>query len=363
MEKSILSKMRIIRVCTHLNYGGIERKMINLSSYDDKINEWIYVSLGIGGEAEKLILSNGKAVFCLNSKVKIFNFLTFFKLFRLVYRIKPNVIHSAGGEANFYSFLVGKLLFVPRIIVEEIGIPQHSFVAVKVFSYIYRNSYMVIGESKAVINNILKKYTVSKNKLKIIPNFIILNCNFNVNKLLNRDIFTFLTISRLEEVKNIQLQIKLIKSLLDEGYNVKLVIVGDGSQFGYLQKLTIDLSIEKNVIFEGYRSNVNDYYQNADLFLLTSFSEGFSNSLLEAMSNKLPCITTRVGSAEEIIIEGYNGWIVNVDDFLDILQKVKYVLSYNKNELTIVGENAYQHLLKNFSINTHISNLLELYRS
>jgi glycosyltransferase involved in cell wall biosynthesis len=79
-----------------------------------------------------------------------------------------------------------------------------------------------------------------------------------------------------------------------------LWIVGDGPLRATLEKLRTDLGLEKSVVFWGERFNPGDYLSNADVFVLSSQSEGLPMSLLEAMSAGLPAIVTDVGGMAEV---------------------------------------------------------------
>ena len=72
--------MKIIRLTTFLDFGGIESKMANLSSYTDD-NEWLFCSIGKGGFAANKIAQNKKEVFSFNADHRIPSFNTIIKLY------------------------------------------------------------------------------------------------------------------------------------------------------------------------------------------------------------------------------------------------------------------------------------------
>ena len=125
--------MKIIRLSTFLDFGGIESKMVNLSTYKDVENDWVFVAINKGGVAAKKIAENGKRVVCLNLGYRIPDLITVFKLFLFLRKEKPDVLHTSGAEANFFGFLAGKMAGTKNIVTEEIGIPHHSQKAKKIF--------------------------------------------------------------------------------------------------------------------------------------------------------------------------------------------------------------------------------------
>ena len=124
------------------------------------------------------------------------------------------------------------------------------------------------------------------------------------------DKFVFLTVGRLVPVKNIGLQIKAMAEVVKNYPNTELWIVGDGaeksnlkSQISRPQRLSVamagaaKLKLENNVKLLGWQNNPEEFYSQADAFLLTSNYEGWGMAVVEAASYGLPIIMTDVGCA------------------------------------------------------------------
>ncbi|GEC79212.1 glycosyltransferase [Flavobacterium aquatile] len=354
--------MKIIRLTTFLDFGGIESKMANLSSLSDD-NEWIFCSIGKGGTAEKKIIQNKKEVICFNYSFKIPSIITITKLYFYLIKQKPDVFHSAGSEANFHGIIAAKLAKVPVIIAEEIGIPSHSKFAIIIFNFIYKLCDFVVGESQSVIDNLKHDYYVNHNKLKVISNFAIFK-NYETDLVPNNNLeFKIVTVSRLEPVKNIEGIIKVIYKLKNENYKIKYTIVGDGNSVEVLKELLNRLKLENEIEFVGFQEDTQKYYLNSDVYILNSFSEGFSNSLLEAMYLKRMCITTNVGAATEMIQNDINGWIIQVNDENELYQKIKKCIEINSETRKSIEDNAKSTVVDNFSLQNHINKLMQLYKT
>lgn len=91
---------------------------------------------------------------------------------------------------------------------------------------------------------------------------------------------------------------------------LRLVLVGDGPLRPALEKSCADLQIGEAVSFLGDRSDVSELLAGFDMFVLSSISEGYSISLLEACASALPVVATDVGGNPEIIRDGRNGILV-----------------------------------------------------
>ncbi|MEK7650710.1 MAG: glycosyltransferase [Patescibacteria group bacterium] len=106
--------------------------------------------------------------------------------------------------------------------------------------------------------------------------------------------------SRLEPEKNIYLPLKAWQQVIKVKPQAGLVIVGAGAEEDNLKFVVKKLKLENNVIFEPWQTNLATYYKTADLFLLTSFFEGYGLTLMEAQAAGCKIISTDVGVAREV---------------------------------------------------------------
>jgi glycosyltransferase involved in cell wall biosynthesis len=352
--------MKIIRLCTFLDYGGVEKRLINISHIEDS-NEWIFCSLNKGGFAQKVITEKGKRVVCLGSGYKIPNLFTIFKLIYFFRKEKPDVVHTSGAEANFHGILAARFAFVPMIIAEEIGIPSQKRIAKYIFKYIYRLSNFVIGNSKLVIKYLIDENQINPKKTRLIPNPLIFN-ELPKSIIKNKDKFSLVSVSRVEPVKNIEAIINVIYKLKKK-YAIEYLIIGDGSQIKYLKNLTSRLNLEANIIFLGFIEDPIEYLMQSDLFVLNSFSEGFSNSLIEAMYCGIPVISTRVGAAEDIIDDGKNGWLIAPDSESELFRTIKGIFELSSEKRNKVGLNGRNKVVQEYSLKRHTEQLIDIYSS
>lgn len=92
--------------------------------------------------------------------------------------------------------------------------------------------------------------------------------------------------------KNQELIIRAGWNLINAGYNVKVMLIGDGRNLNYLRNLATELGIFDKIIFTGKMHNISAYLSAMDVFMFPSISEGFGISLLEAQANGLPCVVS-----------------------------------------------------------------------
>lgn len=92
--------------------------------------------------------------------------------------------------------------------------------------------------------------------------------------------------------------------------NFTLLLVGGGPLRGSLQAAAVELGIDRNVRFMGFRHDVATLLRSFDIFALSSVTEGLSLTLLEAMASGLPVVATEVGGNSEVVVQGQTGFIV-----------------------------------------------------
>ncbi len=352
--------MKIIRLSTFLDYGGIETKMVNLSAVDDPDNIWIFCAIGKGGVASQRILNNGKKVICFDYPHKIPSIATIYKLYLFFRLEKPSVVHTSGAEANFHGIIAAKLAGIKTVIGEEIGIPSQSKIGITIFTYLYKYCDFVLGESKLVVENLRKTFKVDPSKLKVVSNFIENKSSTEVPKNVATP-FTLITVSRLVNVKNIKGVLRCIHSLKSKGFVLRFVILGSGEEEFNLKSLSRELLIEDSVEFLGHVENPEIELNKADLFILNSFSEGFSNSLLEAMAYGIPSLSTATGGAVELIKHQHNGWLVEPSNDLQLLTNLEFILKMDKEHLQRIGIAGRDSVRANFSLERHKNQLMSIY--
>lgn len=106
-------------------------------------------------------------------------------------------------------------------------------------------------------------------------------------------LFTLLMVCRLEKEKNIETVLQAIKNL--DVKDVGLCIVGDGSQKDYLEKTAQNMGISNKIFFAGWKNNLAPYYKMADVFISSSWYEGYGISTMEAAYFGKPIILSDTG--------------------------------------------------------------------
>lgn len=154
--------------------------------------------------------------------------------------------------------------------------------------------------------------------------------------------------ARLDNVKNVQMTIKTAKFLKEKRKDFLVLIAGTGEEDGKLKALVSEIGLEEEVVFLGYVKENLSFFNAIDLNLLTSLSESFPYVILEAAKMKKPTIATLVGGIGEMIRYGFDGYLVDVNDYISLADKINFLMD-DRELLEKFGLSVYDRVLNNFS--------------
>ncbi len=138
------------------------------------------------------------------------------------------------------------------------------------------------------------------------------------------------TVGNIRRVKGHDVFIKAAASIAARFRSVSFQIAGDVLEPDYfeeLQTLIRDLNLSDRFHFAGGVANLREYLSTADIFVLPSRSEGFSNAIVEAMAASLPVVATDVGGNAEAVADGVSGFIVPSEDAAALAAAISGLLS------------------------------------
>lgn len=347
----------MLKITTLLDFGGQEKQYLSFTEKPELLkNEYVFAAIGYGGNAEKVLKERGFEVHVLNRNFSIKNLSNTWAVYKLIKKLKPDVVHTAAAEANFHGIIAAKLAGVKTIIGEEIGIPNHSKTAQKVFRWVYKLADKVIGVSKSVKNHLVKTGEIPEEKGVVIYNPVSIPRAFSKNPSTS---FQIVYVGRLEKVKNVATLIQAFAKIQNK--DSILTIVGDGRERTSLENLVRDLKIEDRVVFTGFQAEPSQFLSQSDLYVLPSYSEGFGIAAVEAMFLKVPILATSVGGVPEFINHGENGWLFDPNSVEDLVEKLTHILSLINYERQLIGEKGFHDVSNRFTMEKYIENLESLY--
>lgn len=135
------------------------------------------------------------------------------------------------------------------------------------------------------------------------------------------------TVGRLVELKNFPMIFRVFRQLLENIPDMYLLVAGRGSVEEELRALAKELGITERVRFLGLRLDLSEIYRLIEVFVLSSFTEGISISILEAMANGIPVVATNVGGNPEVVVDGMTGRLVPLCDDNVMAEKILELLN------------------------------------
>ena len=200
---------------------------------------------------------------------------------------------------------------------------------------LFENTPLIIANSKMVKNQILQHYAAQANKIMIIYNGVDLTRFTPESRMRWRDTVrkclsipagspVVLFVGSGFERKGLNTLIDSIP--LTKKPELKVLVIGKGNTDKY-SKQAREKSISDNVLFLGPHRKIEKYYAAADLFVLPTLYDPFSNATLEAMASGLPVITTKNNGVSELIGNGQEGYILDsLFNSEDLADKISHVL-------------------------------------
>lgn len=211
--------------------------------------------------------------------------------------------------------------------------------------------YFVTHSDVAYSNTYIEKYHEYFNKIITVNNYTITKLsnlltidqtkflkivnyqNIKTDNLTNFKKKKFGIISRFSEDKNIPMFILSLVEVFKKYSDYQCYLIGTHTSYydNYLINLCKLKDLDKNIIFEGYQTDVLKYYEIFDFIVLPSVSEGCSYNIIEAMTLGLPVVTSNVGGNHELIKDKDNGILYDYTNIRDYEKSKIYIENYNEH--------------------------------
>jgi len=185
----------------------------------------------------------------------------------------------------------------------------------------------------------------NKQDVNYIPNFSQKNAHLEERKPVRAELeiadtdIVIISVGRLVKLKRFDILIRAI-ALIEDRKHIKVLIAGNGPEFDALNLLVKQLGLSDSVTLLGERKDIQRLLAAADIFTLTSETEGMSKSILEALAARLPVIATDVGGNKDLVIDSKNGYIIPDHTPDSLAQKIKALCqdSTLRSEMGILSE-------------------------
>lgn len=170
------------------------------------------------------------------------------------------------------------------------------------------------------------------------------------------------TIANLREEKGIDLLLKAYALLHKKVAGTKLFIVGDGPEMENLQNLARQLGVMEDTLFLIGKPDISNEMRMLDVFVLPSYSEAFSNALLEAMASGCAVVGSDIGGTPELIADGQNGFLFKCGSAEDLAAKLQTIVENGEQRARFQRVSA-DRARNEFSLERNLAGFRQLYLS
>ncbi len=256
---------------------------------------------------------------------------------KVVNIFKPDIIFSTANHLNLYLAIFknrfsNKIKFVARE-ASIVSINSRQAIMPALYTRLIKKYYnrfdMVICQSAYMQQDLVTHYRVSAEKTMVVHNATpdILRTPTQPVKQNSEQVYKFITVARLSDEKGIE---RLIHAVGLLSVSFKYYIIGKGSKRNELQQLIDELHLQDKVFLAGEKKSPFPGLEDADLFLMGSYYEGFPNVLLEAGAHGIPVVAFNApGGIAEIITDNENGLLVEDNDIIAFATAIKNALACN----------------------------------
>lgn len=343
---------KVLFLIHDLGYGGAERVLTNLANNLDPTKYEVTIqTLFDVGVNKKYISKNVKYIGgwkkMFSGNVTLMKFFSPKFLCKILIRQDYDIVVSflEGPCSRIVSSYNGKKVAWIHIEHESKEAISGSFRSFKEMNNCYNSFDKIICVAETVKSNFLRLSDV-KCPCEVLYNVNQTDCIIEKSLekqdfvLHNDDCKNIVSVGRLIiNHKGYERLIAIHKRLLDQGINNKLYILGEGPDHKRLQALIDTLGVNETCVLLGFDDNPYKFVVNADLFVCSSYKEGFSTAVTEALVLGIPVISTEVSGAKELL--GYNNeYGIVTDNDENALYEGMYKMLTEENLLNHYKEQA-----------------------
>ncbi len=380
-------RIKILRIIGRLNIGGPAiqaitlTKRLNNESFESKLITGVVPK----GEGDMSFLADGLNVDIIKipemsrniSPIK--DLITIWKIFKILRRFKPDIVHTHTAKAGFAGRLSAVIAGVPiRIHTFHGHILSEYFSRFKSIFFLWIERILAFFTDKIIAVSVQQKKELT-NRFKITnrEKCVVVPLGLDVEKYLRLDYsdkprqkrrlgyntndLVVAIVGRLTKVKNHRLFLEMAKFIVEKGRkNIQFAIIGDGELREELSRYAQQLGIAEKVRFFGWQKEMENIYPAVDVLSLTSLNEGTPVAVIEAMASAIPIVATGVGGVPDLVRDGQDGYIVTNFDPDVFSDKVILILD-DKDKRLAMGYNGREYVREKHNEEALINNISNLY--
>ena len=293
------------------------------------------------------------------------------RLAATIRRERPLIVHSHMVHANLLARVTRLFVKMPVLVCTAHSIIEGGRARELAYRLTDPLADLTTQVSEVGKQRYIQVGAVPPHKIVYIPNGIDTS-RFQPNPMVRQavreqlgcapDAFVWLTVGRLEPVKNHLGLLSAFREVAAVHPNARLLIAGQGSLQAAIEQHIAELGLAERVHLLGVRRDIPDLLNATDAFVLPSLWEGMPLTLLEASATALPIVATDVGGNAEVVLEGETGYLVPVKDTEALAQAMLRVMNLSEADRSAIGQAGRAHVVQNFDLERVVDRWEALYR-
>lgn len=385
MENS--KKPKILYLITQGEFGGAQHYVLDLANSFKEDYETL-VAFGETGKSQEFadeLSAAGVSFYAVEELEREVSFTSDLRallaLRRIIRAEKPDIIHLNSSKISILGTLASifsgaKLIYTAHgwVFNEQLPGSERTFyiLAEKLTSF-FKKRIICVSEydrQKAIEHSITKteKLAVVHNGISDREFLSAAEARQEIEKLLGQaDLFSrhdlcIGSIAYLYKNKGFEYLINAIKLLVQKGLNPLLLIIGNGPELEELENLCEQLKLRSNVFFLGEQKQASRLIKAFDIYACSSLKEGFSYTIIEAMTAGLPIVATNVGGNPELITDEHQGLLAKAGDAQDLADKISRLIA-DPGKAVDYARAANEKALKEFRVEAMVQKTKYVYES
>lgn len=289
------------------------------------------------------------------------------RLYRVFRQGRPDIVHTHGWGTLLEGMVAARLARVPAVIHGEHGTLQLKPRQAKAQRWAWRRADKLLAVSRRLAERMASEVGIPPAAVSVIPNGVDLARFSTVDRGsargsfgLSGDVMAIGHAGRLVEVKDQASLVEAAARLKADGLSFRVLIAGEGPLRAALESQISAHGLADHVRLLGHVPDIERFYAALDVFVLCSRSEGMPNTILEAMAAGVSVIATRVGGADELVVDGTTGFLIPPGR-PDSLASSLETLARNQQQRVALGAAGRSRAVQEFSVGGMLDSYRTLY--
>ncbi len=376
-----------MRIIARLNIGGpaIHTILLTAGLNNERFESMLVTGVEGKYEGNMLDLAAAKGVKPIiipqlrRNIDPIGGFIALFKLYRLMRREKPHIVHTHTATAGLLGRLAARLAGAPVILHTFHGhVLRGYFGPLRSKALVWMERFLARLSDRIVTVSEGQRRELARYGIAPLEKIAVVHLGFELEDLLACESYRgelrrelgladdgyryklIGIVARLVPIKNHLLFLQVAKLVAEAVPQARFLVVGDGELRGELKAYARDLGLDERVLFTGWRRDLARLYADLDVVALTSINEGTPVSLIEAMAAGVPVAATAVGGVPDVVVDGETGYLVKAGDVEGMAEAVIDLLR-NPEKAREMGQEGREAAYPKFAVQTLIANVEGLY--